>query len=82
MFGKVQIIKTFAISQFVLPASLLVVPDGVVKQIESLVYKFLWRSRDKIKRLKTVQDVKLGGLKLDGLKGYIFLTLLFTVGLS
>ena len=54
LFDKVQIVKTFAISQFVLPASLLVVPDGVVKQIESQVYKFLWGSRDKIKRLKTV----------------------------
>ena len=52
LFGKAQIIKTFVISQFALPAPLLVVPDGVVKQIESLVYKFLWRSRDKIKRFK------------------------------
>ena len=40
------------------------VSDGVVKQIESLMYKFLWGSRDKIKRLKTVQDVKLGSLNM------------------
>ena len=33
------------------------------------MYKFLWGSRDKIKRLKTVQGVKLGGLNMVHIGG-------------
>ena len=50
LFGRIQIIKTFAVSQFVLPASLLVVPSDITKKIESLLYEFLWRSKDKVRR--------------------------------
>ena len=64
LFGKVQIIKMFAISQFVLPATLLVVPEGVIKQIETLLYRFLWGTRDKVKRVNVFQDVKHGGLNM------------------
>ena len=31
LLGKVQLIKTFALSQFVLPATLLVIPPNVIK---------------------------------------------------
>ena len=68
LFGKVQIIKTFAISQFVLPATLLKVPEGIVKQIESLLYRFLWGTRDKVKRVHVIQDVKNGGLSMVDIK--------------
>ena len=64
LFGKVQVIKTFAMSQFVLSATLLVVPPNVVKIIETMFYKFLWGNRDKVKRLKVVQDLKAGGLNM------------------
>ncbi len=68
LFGKVQIIKTFIISQFVLPATLLVVPVNVMQRIESAVYKFLWGNRDKIKRLKVIQELKDGGLNMVDVK--------------
>lgn len=64
LFGRVQIIKTFAISQFVLPASLLVVPPDVTKRIEGMLFKFLWGSNDKIKRSRVVQELKYGGLNM------------------
>ena len=37
LFGKVQVIKTFALSQFVLPATVLAVPPKIVKQTETMV---------------------------------------------
>ena len=70
LFGKVQIIKTFAISQFVLIATLLVVPEGVIKQIETLLYRFLWGTRDKVKRVNILQDVKHGGLNMVDVKSF------------
>ena len=68
LFGKVQIIKTFVVSQFVLPASLLVVPPEITKEIETMLYEFLWGSRDKVKRVKVTQDLKLGGLNMIDIK--------------
>ena len=57
-------IKTFALSQFVLPATLLVIPPTVIKLIESMLYKFLWGGKDKVKRKRVTQERKHGGLNM------------------
>ena len=41
VLGKVQLIKTFALSQFVLSATLLVIPPTVIKRIESMLHKYV-----------------------------------------
>ena len=64
LFGKIQIIKTFALSQFVLPASLVSVPLDIVKRIEKILYQFLWGGKDKVKRKKITQELKDGGLNM------------------
>ena len=64
LFGKIQIIKTFALSQFVLPASLVSVPLDIIKRIERILYHFLWGGRDKVKRKKITQELKDGGLNM------------------
>ena len=51
-----------------LPPTLLVVPDNVLKQTQTLRDKFLWGSRDKVKRLKVIQDIKQGGLNMVDVK--------------
>ena len=48
LFGRIQNIKTFAISKLVLPASTQCVPEYIVKRIDKILYKFLWRSKDKV----------------------------------
>ena len=62
LFGKVQIIKTFAISKLVLPATLLPIPQNIIKRINKILYRFIWGSNDKIKRTKVIKDIKSGGL--------------------
>ena len=44
LLGKIQVIKTFVISQFVLPATILIVPSGIIKKIETMLYRFIWGS--------------------------------------
>ena len=68
LFGKIQVMKTFIISQFVLPVSLLTVPQKIVKQIENVLHEFLWGAKDKIKILKVMQELKHGGLNMVDLK--------------
>ena len=66
LFGKIQVIKTFALSQFVLPATVLVVTPGIVKQIGTMLYRFLWNGKpNKVKHLKVIRDVKHGGNPLS-----------------
>ena len=64
LLGKIQLIKTFALSQFVLPATLLVIPPTVIKRIESMLYKFVWSGKDKAKRKRVIQELKHGGLNM------------------
>ena len=61
LFGKIQVINTFTVSQFVLPASLLVVPPQIGKKIENILYEFLWGSKDKVERVKVIKEITLGG---------------------
>ena len=62
LFGRIQIIKTFAMSKLVLSATLLPTPQNIIKKINKIIYKFLWRSKDKVKRIKVIKDIKNGGL--------------------
>ena len=57
IFGRVQILKTFPLSQFLVPATLLVVPPDKLMQIPSILYKFLLRGKDKDKTYKGYQGV-------------------------
>ena len=64
-FGRIQILKTFAISKLVLPATTICFPErDVIKRINSIFYQFLWRSPDKVKRTKIVQAIDKGGLNM------------------
>ena len=64
LFGRVQILKTFAISKLILPATTVCIHKNIVKKINKRFYKFLWRSPDKVKRNKIVQPVEHGGLNM------------------
>ena len=40
------------------------VADEFVKELNRLIYKFLWNGTDKVTRLSTVNDYAKGGLKM------------------
>ena len=75
LFGRIQIIKTFDISKLVLPASTQSVPQYIVKRIEKILYKFLWRSKDKVQRIKVIQGTKNGGLNMINIQAFFNLLL-------
>ena len=64
LIGRVQVIKTFAISK-------LVFPEHIIKRLNRIFFKFLWRSKDKVKRIKVIQDMKNGGLNMIDLQSFI-----------
>ena len=65
-YGKVIVINSFIISQFVYLMSVLPAPpDQLSKQINTLIYRFLWNNKpDKVKRDIMKLPKQMGGLSV------------------
>jgi len=62
--GKVTVIKSLVIPKFVYMRSLMSVADDFVKELNRLIYKFLWNGTEKATRLSAINDYAKGGLKM------------------
>lgn len=43
-------------------ASLISFDKTIVKEINSIIYKFVWKEKDKVKRMALISDYEDGGL--------------------
>lgn len=71
IIGKIQIIKTFLLSQFVYAMQALILPDEILRTINTIIFRFLWKKKfnnrrayEKVRRDVICQDFKEGGLKM------------------
>ena len=64
-------IKTYALSKIVFPASVLQVPTQVVVKLKEIIYQYLWGKRDKIKRTCIIQKKKQGGLDMVDIDSFL-----------
>lgn len=72
LMGRIQIIKTFIISQFLFICSVTPIPDRYVKEINNMVYNFIWKGgKDKIKRSTLVSKYENGGLNAPDIQKMI-----------
>ncbi len=62
IFGKTAIIKALAISKIIHVAQNTVVPDYAVKDINTLLFRFIWGQTDRIKRKILYNSVSDGGV--------------------
>ena len=53
--------KTFVIPRFMSKASLIPVSDYLIKEINKLIYNFIWHGNDEIKRTALINDIDDGG---------------------
>ena len=67
-YGKIQVVKTFVIPKFMFRASLMCFTKKVMKELNSIIYRFIWKGCDKIKRLALIRDNKSGGLRMPHIK--------------
>ena len=63
MLGKVTI-NHLIVPNIIFPSEFLEIPKDFVKKFESSIYKFVWESKDKIKRSTMISDIADGGLNL------------------
>ena len=52
-------------------ASLMCSTKKVLKELNSIIYRFIWKGRDKIKRLALISDYKSGGLRMPHIRTLI-----------
>ena len=52
-------------------ASLICLSKDIIKQANSVIYKFIWKGTDKIKRLAIISDYKNGGLRMPHIETLI-----------
>ena len=64
LIGKIEIVKSFIIPKFFSKAALISVTDDLVQEINKLIYRFIWKSTDKIKRCALINDIEDGGQKM------------------
>lgn len=65
IFGKCTIINTLAISKILYNANILQNPDvEFFKNVSKLIYNFLWKKRDRIKRNTLIGKIEQGGIEI------------------
>lgn len=74
LFGKITVLKTFAMPKLIYPLTVLHNPDQeIINKIKKLMFNFLWDNKpDKISRDKIIQDYQHGGLKMLDVESFIY----------
>ena len=64
-FGKITVIKTLLLSKYIHLFTSIPTPKGCIKQVNDVLFKFLWNKKpDKVKRKTVCLDYLEGGLKM------------------
>ena len=71
MSGKLCIIKTFMISQFVYPMQALIMPQHIITKLNTILFRFLWKRKysnkkafEKVKRIVICNSREEGGIQM------------------
>ena len=71
LIGRIQIVKTFIIPVFLYRASMICLDKEFVNEANKIIFKFIWKGRDKVKRLALVSEVEDDRLKAPHLDSII-----------
>ena len=71
LIGKVQIIKSFTLPKILYRLTLMSSKKEFIKKINSLLFSFVWKGKDKVKRTAFINPIEKGGLKMPDLNSMI-----------
>ena len=71
IIGRIQIFKTFIIPIFSYRASLSCVDKEFMNDVNKIIFEFIWKGKDKVKRSALISDIEYGGLKAPHLDSII-----------
>ena len=70
LYSKIDFIKTYALSKIIFSVIMLPLPIGFTKNIEKIIYNFIWGKRDKIRRRSIICSQIKGGLNMLDLESF------------
>lgn len=62
--GKIQIIKVKALPLLLYTCTFLHVPPNILKEIENMLYNFVWNKKHHVKKSTLIQKIASGGLNM------------------
>ena len=68
---RIHIIKSFVIPVFMYRAGLVCSHKEIVKEVNKIIFNFIWKGKDKVKRSALISDVENGGLRAPHLESII-----------
>ena len=68
IIGRIQLVKTFIILTFLYRASLICMDKEFVNEVNKIIFDFIWKGKDKVKRRVLVGDIT-GTAEGEGLVG-------------
>ena len=71
IMGRIQIVKTFAIPMLMYRAGSICIDKEVITEANKIIFNFIWKGRDKVKRTSLIGDIEDGGLKAPHLQSFI-----------
>ena len=71
LLGRIQLIKSFVIPKILSKAAVIAVTDDFIKEINSLIYSFIWKGNDKIERAALINDIENSGLRMLDIQSMI-----------
>ena len=71
VIGKILIIKVMAVSNLTHLFTNLVTPENMIKDLNKILYGFIWNTRDRIKRNVLINDIEKGGLGMLDVESHI-----------
>ena len=64
LLGRIQVIKSFAIPKILYRASLISTKKDFIRKVNNLLYLFVWKGKDKVKRNALINSPEKGGLQM------------------
>lgn len=62
LFGKIAVVKALGVSKLNYISNVCALPDDIVKRTNKIIYGFLWKAHDRIKRNTLIGKIEDGGL--------------------
>ena len=63
IIGRIQIINTFVIPMLMYRAGSICIDIEVITEANKIIFDFIWKGKDKVKRTSLIGDTKDGGMK-------------------
>ena len=71
VLGRIQIIKTFAVPVIMYRAGLVCIHKDIIKEVNKILFNFIWKGKNKVKRSVLISDEENGGLRAPHLESII-----------